>query len=377
MVSPNVSNFYRACRNNDFDRVKYMLSHISVDEINRLEMTNLGESTALHAASYYGNYEVVKLLLEHGAEPTIKNFDRATAADEAMTRDIRCLFRQYMKVSDMKNGRFGQSGLDLEWIAINRSIVEKAPHYRRWLEVGSHNMEYSAYTIISNYLEKKERLKNEPEINKIKELFRQAAETHDPTYIVRAYTMETVFYRCLNEDLAATTIEILNSNLIFDRRVEEFWSTHGRIAGIMARHPKLNRLTYYGKCYRGMQMSDTQIFHYKLGTRIMTKSFSSCSRIQEIAMSFAMKGDNHTAEKFPTLCTYNIRNQCSALDIAELSVFPKEQEVLIASFSVFKIIQIRCKMFESTMDNGTTGQVEGREIELEECEIERSGCSIM
>ncbi len=76
-----------------------------------------------------------------------------------MTRDIQCLFRCHIKASDTTNDRFGQPGLDLEWIAINHSVVEKAPHYRRWLEVGSHNMEYSAYTVISNYLEKKERLK--------------------------------------------------------------------------------------------------------------------------------------------------------------------------------------------------------------------------
>ncbi len=74
MALSNVSDFYLASRNNDFYRVKHMLSEMSVDEINRLEITRLGESTALHAASFYGNYEVVKLLLEHGADPKIENF---------------------------------------------------------------------------------------------------------------------------------------------------------------------------------------------------------------------------------------------------------------------------------------------------------------
>ncbi len=91
-------------------------------------------------------------------------------------------------------------------------------------------------------------------------------------------------------------------------------------------------------------------------------------------MSFAMKDYNHTAGKFPTLCRYTIINQISALNIAELSVFPDEQEVLIAPFGVFKIVQITRKLFKSPMGDGT---IEGREIELKECEVEKSRCSIM
>lgn len=376
MASSTPTYFYLACRSNELDQINLMLGTMTTDEINRLEITGPGESTALHAASYCGHYQVVKLLLVHGADPTIKNFNQATAVDEAPTRDIQCLFRQHMKINDQTNSRFAQSEADLEWIAVDQEVIRKASHYRHWLKVASNNMELSVYTIISDYLEKKERLRNEPKINQIRELFLIAAETHDPRYIVQAYTMETDFYKCLNEDLAATTAEILNSTRIFDRIMEEFWNTHGRIAGIIMRHPQLQGFRYCGLCYRGMLLDHTQLYRYELGRKIMSKFISSSSRLREGAEAFALRDYEFTCQKLPTLCIYTIINQHSALDIARLSVFPQEAEVIIAPFCVFEIKSINYQMFELKMDDGTTRTVDGREIELEECQLERehSGC---
>ena len=59
---------YIAARNGYYDLVKYLIE-IGAD-INEIQSTG---STPLHAASYFGHESVVKLLLENGSNPYIKN----------------------------------------------------------------------------------------------------------------------------------------------------------------------------------------------------------------------------------------------------------------------------------------------------------------
>jgi len=51
--------------------VKMLLQKATKDDINR--QRNWDEATALHRAVLYGHLEIAKILLEHGADPTIKN----------------------------------------------------------------------------------------------------------------------------------------------------------------------------------------------------------------------------------------------------------------------------------------------------------------
>ncbi|CAH3147081.1 unnamed protein product, partial [Porites lobata] len=52
-------------------------------------------STALHAASFYGQQPVVELLLRHGADPTVTNKWRHSPADEANSREIKQIILSY------------------------------------------------------------------------------------------------------------------------------------------------------------------------------------------------------------------------------------------------------------------------------------------
>ncbi|CAF0962917.1 unnamed protein product [Didymodactylos carnosus] len=309
--------------------IKELLIHMTADDIDRLETTRMGKSTALHAASFYGHIEVVKLLLEHNASKTIRNFDNLTAEDEACTRDIKCLLS-----NEEDNHRFGGSSSENEppqWIFVEENIIAKASSYRKWLERGSHNMAYSVDTIIENYLQKDELLENVHDHNVIKELLLKAARENDPTPIVRAYTLETQFYKCLNRDLASTSIDVLNTHAIFDHVIQQFWNSHGRIAGIIAQHPKLK---------------------------------------------------NHTVavnnNKFPVIFIFTITNYRTASDISTISEYPEEREILIAPYSVFEIVHIKGRTFERmNEDRVVLGKIHGREIELKECEPETSGCPMM
>jgi hypothetical protein len=86
-----LSEFYIACRNGDFNNVQQLLPTMSDEQKNSLEPNG---STALHAATYYGHHDVVKLLLENGCDTWILNKYQNTPYDEAKDEEIRQLFRR-------------------------------------------------------------------------------------------------------------------------------------------------------------------------------------------------------------------------------------------------------------------------------------------
>jgi len=87
------SDFYNACRNGDLNKVDRLLKTMTPREINKIEDAN--NSTALHAASYFGHPEVVKRLLEVGANVRIRNGYGLKAAEEAQTPEVKAIFEQF------------------------------------------------------------------------------------------------------------------------------------------------------------------------------------------------------------------------------------------------------------------------------------------
>lgn len=75
-------------------RVNRLLKTLSIDEINQHEPAK-SNSTALHAASYYGHTEVVETLLKHGANMNIINGHNLTPSEEATKPEIKALFEEY------------------------------------------------------------------------------------------------------------------------------------------------------------------------------------------------------------------------------------------------------------------------------------------
>jgi hypothetical protein len=83
------SEFYWACRHGNYQKVKRMMANLNYEQINEIQSNG---STALHAATYYGHYEIVKLLLEQGCSRTILNRYGHTAYEEVQSDRIRSLF---------------------------------------------------------------------------------------------------------------------------------------------------------------------------------------------------------------------------------------------------------------------------------------------
>ena len=80
---------YIAARNGHVSICEYLINKgINVNEIQKTG------STALHGAAYYGQKNVVKLLLNYGAKTNIKNNFGHLPIDEAMTDEIKNLLKE-------------------------------------------------------------------------------------------------------------------------------------------------------------------------------------------------------------------------------------------------------------------------------------------
>jgi hypothetical protein len=71
-----------------------LLINLGIYDINDIQYTG---STALHAAAYYGQKNVVKILLDYGAKTNIKNNFGNLPKDEAMTQEIKNLLEEAEK----------------------------------------------------------------------------------------------------------------------------------------------------------------------------------------------------------------------------------------------------------------------------------------
>ena len=73
----------------------YDLTSILISKDSSINHQQVDGSTALHGAAFYGQTEIVKLLLECGADPVIKNKWNNSPCDEAASIEIKNVFQTY------------------------------------------------------------------------------------------------------------------------------------------------------------------------------------------------------------------------------------------------------------------------------------------
>lgn len=190
----DLSPLYQACRSNDIAKVKNILSDISTEQINQLEPNG---STSLHAASYYGHLEIVRLLLDKGAVSTIKNKFGLTALQEASTDEIRQLFEKRVQHGD--EDRFTGRADSIEWLTVNERAAEYAAFYQASLKK-SYDKGPDRESILLYLFQIYQ--KNRVGMPQVIFLFDSFFKTNNDNLIVTAYTVESDFYRILNSDLA-------------------------------------------------------------------------------------------------------------------------------------------------------------------------------
>ena len=336
---PLASKFYYACRNGLIEEVRQQLPKMSLDEINKIQPNG---STALHAACYYGHKEIVQLLLDRGASRSIVNNYKCIPYDEAEKDELKQLFQRQstIRFSDDGTGR-------IDWVKCDAAAEEIASDYRfRHCGFGwkSNNIHHRLKHI-KDEITHTEKECIETFINKAQE---------DPFYLLKAYTVESDFYIKLNQDLATKHFG-QGTNFGITYFIDFFYN-----------NPAFEKLSYKGKVYRGMTITHDDLKQYAVGGKVMNKAFMSTTKDRTIAEQFAQRNATHRQKqhgeqiKLSALCTYEIINNRTGLNIENISEYAYEKEVLIGPYSAFAITSIR-KINSSYI-----------EIDLRECEMNNS-----
>ncbi|CAF3353463.1 unnamed protein product [Rotaria socialis] len=188
----------------------------------------------------------------------------------------------------------------------------------------------------------------------IDENFKNASESNDPTFVLRAYSQSSEFTKQINGDMAKNTYHELtlyctplNCNVL--ARTQD---------GIQAFitilfHPRLDEQLCINNMtvYRGFAIdSDSVLKGYETGAIIITATFLSTSKDLEVAAIFRDSGEDSTKpNQIFLLCTYKIHHyRRTALNMAGISQYPEENEVLIYPYVPFRILSYIKKTHEPT-----------------------------
>ncbi|CAF1389229.1 unnamed protein product [Adineta steineri] len=339
-------------------KVKRLLETITLEQIDQLEPNG---STALHAACYHGHSEIVKLLLDAGADRSIHNKHQFLPFDEAKNDEIKQLFFHIPN-----NNRLVSSTGAIEWELIDDDVLDKAAEERLCIKclydnaAGVTTLPRMFEKIENNYINRV--LINFKGIENIKRFFRKATEEQDPRWIIKAYTAETDFYKALNIEIACGATNAQN-----ERRY---------IIALLYHHPILDQLAFIGNAYRVVKINSDDLDKYQVDCSSMTKSFLSTSIDEKIAAWFlcqqevtSMQNNNNeervkvdgTIIKSWIMCKYIIKHHRTALHIENISQYTSEGEILIMPYTVFKINKIK-KVKPSYLPDGQSIT----EIQLEE-----------
>jgi len=322
MATPIVTDLYLACRNGDIAVVERLLPLTPLKTLNRLEPNG---GTCLHAASYHGHKEIVRLLLAYGASRRIINRYGCTPLDEAKTQEIADLFP---RTAEASRKRFGDSpAQQTEW-QFEDGYAEDFSRATHWNCVKDRGIKKTV-----KKLEKSQVLADDGDqaIKIVQSYFKEAKEANNPIYLLKAYTVESQFYKRLNQEMATGS-----RREVFEKLCRK-WT--GYYTGIIAKNPAFEPYRFTGQTYRGMQITPSDYAQYKLGVALANKSFQSTSKSWKIAKGFALPS-NPAPGKLSVVITFTILDRRSALSIEEISEYQNEEEVLIVPGTLFIVENI-------------------------------------
>jgi hypothetical protein len=312
----SLRDFYLACCVGDVDAVQYLLDTLSLDALNHIESNG---STALHAASYYGHIDIVRLLLEKGAQRHLLNMFDLTAADEAQTDEMKELFNRDATTAAE---RFVGESPRIEWS--KAGLHSAYTSFRSW----DKPVEFESIEATSEEISAAHELRDAAGMDQIRHFLNMAVEAYDCTYFIRAYTAETDFYKRLNRLYAQT-------NLDYTEAGRNKWFI--KFSTVLKNNWEMRKYWWTGMCFRGLNMTEDDLDEYKVDEMITNKAFMSTSKNSDLAVQFLSKVVPGTR---PVLCVYCIQHHEIAMDISSLSEYPNEEEVLIFPNIQFKLVDI-------------------------------------
>ncbi|CAF1584628.1 unnamed protein product [Rotaria sp. Silwood1] len=383
------SPFYCACRNGDLETVRLMLRTISYKDLNRLE---LYDNTPLHAASFYGHKEIVRLLLhERNCDRSQRNRYGLTAYEVAKNDEIRQLFHRPLNINrfcdnNTQNNNNNNNNSNQQTFSIVSSPLEQVtkdndndhePIPSKWVKL--YQTDDEIYKEI-HYLSKGKRLLrskfgryiagkgakyqgdqklNDYEnlmgyltnrlyrVNEIRKIIDNVVSKEHDQYdrccnlllkysrdgdvesLLRLYSLETPFYHALRNNIAPLK-----------------WPLFLNLSDLKHRY-------FQGQCYRGILMTndDLRSYHWAFnnkGSYIRTNTFSSTSTDRKIAESFHEISLLST-DRISVLMHYHFPKPCDqAIYLGSInkshlpciSEYENESEVLILPRTLFIIENI-------------------------------------
>jgi hypothetical protein len=323
MAEKKTSAFYWACRNDDIDTVKRILQNLSSADINRIESNG---STALHAASYYGHARIVQLLLEGGADTTVKNKYGITAKEDASTDEVRDMFETIFKEED-DDDDIPQS--DFVLLYPNAEGIDKSKLGTRIFKARLITYNANKYTISAKsnleHLEEKYRksCQERGKMNCLKtgeKYFKQYRQTGDFQSILRFYTEETPFYKIARNDVPFL-VEMYKHLL------------------------RYKTLNFKGRAYRANRLFPKDLEPYRWALKhprslLELRRTASTSRLYEMALKFLHH--KKLEGSLNVILQMDFHEPCfTALVLQSSALFPDEEEILVLSGTFFEVAQIQ------------------------------------
>jgi hypothetical protein len=341
------SEFYWACRHGNYRKVKNLISRLNYEQLSQIEQNG---STALHAATYYGHYKIVQLLLDQGCSRTTLNRYGHTAYDEVQNEQMRSLFTRPSSqrfVDDDPAQSFGltsnsddndetKDGVPDNWVKgyANKNgaheanfmhAIARAPLLMR--KVLQTRLEDESKESLETFLDTNVD-REEPMYDRVRSLFDEFKNKRNIESLFTLYTLETPIYRALQDDCKSFTA-LLYMHL-----------------------PDLKDRAYTGITYRGGRMTENDIQAYRWalaqeGRVLETRTIQSTSKNKRKALEFAEK-PNHSKPlavllifDFPELCRTAIDLNKVSETKTVLSEFQDEEEVTLLPFTLFKVAEIK------------------------------------
>jgi hypothetical protein len=396
------SKFYFVCRNGDINTVREILPTIPYDQLNQLEPNG---STPLHAATYFGHLEIVRLLIhEYGCQRHLRNRYGFTAYEEAQTDEMRQLYHRpsnenrfnddsndtkqtfqivsalinenekdemdddndvtkpdhryligYETNEEIKKQLDGLNGVKaLFQSRVGRYIMEQGMKLKLAKDAGYNEEEY-AYVTSEKFRQEALRkildehvTSNHYDYKHCCHLLKEYIEQGTIESLLRLYTLETPFYRQLL---------ILSSPLGFP---------------FFMHLSDLKQRYYQGHSYRGVRLTRHELNEYCWALRrndsvLSLLTFSSTSIVRDVAERFSANY-SPSSNEISTLLIFYFPQPCdTAINLSEIpeyqlpciSNYENEKEVLIGPRTFFKVTEIetdrsneRCTIYLENLCGG-------------------------
>jgi ankyrin repeat protein len=180
-----------ACQLGNIAEVECILKTTTVTEVNQ-SAPKTGD-TPLHLATRYNHTEIVRLLLEHGTMRQVRNSKNKTPVQEAQSADMKVLFnRSTPRFVTLDNQQ------TLEWMTKSlRAFKMFFAHSSQGINIST-NVVRLCFNVMANAPE----VANANDKFAFWHLLQEGHRTNNAIYFLKAYTVESSFYRTVNQSLA-------------------------------------------------------------------------------------------------------------------------------------------------------------------------------